>query len=133
MHQKYPHLLSPIRLGNVTFRNRMFSAPMGATDITADCSPGPRTQGFYELRAKGGAGSVTVSEVVVHPETDQSHMMHINLTTVGNLAAHTYVADAIRRHGSVPSVELSHSGQYAGTYMADKDKKASLNQWGPSD
>ena len=133
MHQKYPHLLSPIRLGNVTFRNRMFSAPMGATDITADCSPGPRTQGFYELRAKGGAGSVTVSEVVVHPETDQSPMMHINLTTVGNLAAHTYVADAIRRHGSVPSVELSHSGQYAGTYMADKDKKASLNQWGPSD
>ncbi|MCF0218560.1 MAG: FAD-dependent oxidoreductase [Muribaculaceae bacterium] len=133
MSEKYPHLLSPIRLGNVTFRNRMFSAPMGATDITADCSPGPRTQGFYELRAKGGAASVTVSEVVVHPETDQSHMMHINLTTVGNLAAHTYVADAIRRHGSVPSVELSHSGQYAGTYMADKDKKASLNQWGPSD
>ena len=49
----YPHLTSPIRLGNVTFRNRMFSAPMGATDITADCSPGPRTQGFYELRARG--------------------------------------------------------------------------------
>ena len=40
-------------------------------------------------------------------------MMHIDLTTVGNLAAHTYVADAIRRHGAVPSAELSHSGQYA--------------------
>ena len=133
MKTKYPHLLSPIKLGNITFRNRMFSAPMGATDITCDCTPGPRTQGFYELRAKGGAASVTVSEIVVHPETDQSHMLHINLTTVGNLAAHTFVADAIRRHGSVPSAELSHSGQYAGTYMADKDKKASLNQWGPSD
>ena len=133
MKSKYPHLLSPIKLGNVIFRNRIFSAPMGATDITGDCSPGPRTQGFYELRAKGGAANVTVSEIVVHPETDQSHMMHINLTTVGNLAAHTYVADAIRRHGAVPSAELSHSGQYAGTYMADKNKKASLNQWGPSD
>ena len=47
----YPHLSSPIRLGNVTFRNRMFAAPMGGTDITADCSVGPRTPGFYELRA----------------------------------------------------------------------------------
>mgnify|MGYP003295011657 CR=1 FL=1 len=130
---KYPLLNSPIQIGRVWFRNRMFSAPMGATDITPDCVPGPRTQGFYELRAKGGAGSVTVSELVVHPETDGSHMMHLDLETVGCLAAHTFVADAIRRHGSVPSIELSHSGQYAGTYMSDKNKKASLCQWGPSD
>ena len=130
---KYPLLTSPIRLGRVVFRNRMFSAPMGATDITADCSPGPRVQGFYELRAKGGAAAVTVSELVVHPETDGSHMLHLNLETVGNLAAHTFVADGIRRHGAVPSIEFSHSGQYAGTYMSDKNKKASLNQWGPCD
>lgn len=131
--EKYPHLTSPIQLGRVIFRNRMFSAPMGATDITPECNPGPRTQGFYELRAKGGAGSVTVSELVVHPETDASHMLHLNLETVGSLAAHTFLADAIRRHGAVPSIELSHSGQYAGTYMADKNKKASLCQWGPSE
>lgn len=133
MNIKYPNLLSPIKIGNVTFRHRMFSAPMGATDITADCTPGPRTQGFYELRAKGGAAAVTVSELVVHPETDGSHMLHLNLTTPGNLAAHTFVADAIRRHGAVPSIEFSHSGQYAGTYLTDKNKKASLCQWGPSD
>ena len=47
-NNKYSHLTSPIQLGKVTFRNRIFSAPMGATDITADCCPGPRTQGFYE-------------------------------------------------------------------------------------
>ena len=42
----YPHLSSPIRLGNVTFRNRMFAAPMGGTDITADCSVGPPYPGL---------------------------------------------------------------------------------------
>lgn len=133
MQTKYPHLTSPIRIGNVTFRHRMFSAPMGATDITADCCPGPRTVGFYELRAKGGAAAVTVSELVVHPETDGSHMLHLNLTTPGCLAAHTFTADAIRRHGAVPSIEFSHSGQYAGTYLSDKNKKDALCQWGPSD
>lgn len=133
MHDKYPHLLSPIQIGNVTFRNRMFSAPIGATDITADCSPGPRSQSFYELRAKGGAAAVTVSELVVHPATDGSHMLHLNLSTPGNLAAHTFLADSIRRHGAVPSIEFSHSGQYAGTYLTDKSKKDALCQWGPSD
>jgi 2,4-dienoyl-CoA reductase-like NADH-dependent reductase (Old Yellow Enzyme family)/thioredoxin reductase len=133
MTTKYPHLTSPIKLGNVTFRNRMFGAPMGATDITADCCLGPRSVGFYELRAKGGAAAVTVSELVVHPDTDGSHMLHLNLTTPGCLASHTYTADAIRRHGCVPSIEFSHSGQYAGTYMADKDKKRGLCQYGPSD
>lgn len=133
MENKYPLLTSPIKIGNVTFRNRMFSAPMGATDITADCSLGPRSVGFYELRAKGGAAAVTVSELVVHPDTDGSHMLHLNLTTPGCLASHTYTADAIRRHGCVPSIEFSHSGQYAGTYMSDKNKKQSLCQYGPSD
>ena len=133
MKTKFPHLCQPITLGRVIFRNRMFSAPMGGTDITADCSVGPRTPGFYELRAKGGAAAVTASELVVHPQTDASHMFHINLTTPGNLAGWTFLADAVARHGAVPSVELSHSGQYAGTYLVDKDKKKSLTQFGPSD
>ena len=133
MHTKYPLLTSPIKIGNVTFRHRMFAAPVGATDITADCCLGPRSVGFYELRAKGGAAAVTVSELVVHPETDGSHMLHLDLQTPGCLASHTFTADAIRRHGAIPSIEFSHSGQYAGTYLADKDKKASLCQWGPCD
>ena len=133
MKQKYPHLCSPITIGNVTFRNRMFAAPVGGTDITADCSVGPRTPAFYEMKAKGGAAAVTASELVVHPATDASHMFHLNLTTPGNLASWTWVADAIGRHGAVPSIELSHSGQYAGTYLVDKDKKKGLSQYGPSD
>ncbi len=133
MKRKYPHLSAPITLGNVTFRNRMFASPIGATDIDKDCVPGERTKAFYELRAKGGAAAVTMSELVVHPETDGSHMLHLDLATVGSLAAFTFTADAIRRHGAVPSVEFSHSGQYAGTYMADKNKKDNLTQYGPSD
>ena len=133
MERKYPHLSSPITLGNVTFRNRMFASPIGSTDIDKDCVPGERTRAFYELRAKGGAAAVTVSELVVHPETDGSHMLHLDLATVGSLAAFTFIADSIKRHGAIPSVEFSHSGQYAGTYMADKNKKQGLTQYGPSD
>lgn len=133
MKRDYPSLCKPIRIGNITLRNRMCSAPLGATDIDANGTPGPRTQGFYELRAKGGAAIVTVSELTVHPETDGSQMLKLSLKTPGQLGAFTYVADAIKRHGAVPSIELSHSGQYAGTYMVDKKKKGELCQYGPSD
>lgn len=132
MKRKYPNLCKPIQIGNVTFRNRMFSAPMGGTDITADCTIGPKSTAFYELRAKGGAGAVTVSECMVHPETDGSHAYHLDLKIVDSLASFTYTADAIRRHGAIPSVELSHSGQYAGTYLVDKNKKDNLSQYGVS-
>lgn len=132
MIRKYPNLCKPITLGRVTFRNRMFSAPMGGTDITNDGCIGPKSKAFYELRAKGGAGAVTVSECMVHPQTDGSHAYHLDPAILNSLACATYTADAIRRHGCIPSIELSHSGMYAGTYMTDKNKQKEMHQWGPS-
>lgn len=133
MIRKYPNLCKPITLGRTTFPNRIFSAPMGGTDITNDGCIGPKSTAFYELRAKGGAGAVTVSELMVHPKTDGSHAYHLDESILNSLAAATYTADAIRRHGAMPSLELSHSGMYAGTYMTDKKKQKAMNQWGPSD
>lgn len=133
MERKFPHLSAPLTVGRVTFRNRMFSAPMGGTDIENDGCIGPKSTAFYELRSKGGAAAVTVSECMVHPETDGSHAYHLDTAILNSLAAATYTADAIRRHGGMPSLELSHSGMYAGTYMTDKSKQHDLVQWSASD
>lgn len=131
MTRKYPHLCSPITLGRTTFRNRMFSAPMGGTDITNDGCIGPKSAAFYELRSKGGAAAVTVSECMVH-DSDGSHAYRLNEHILNSLASATYCADAVRRHGGIPSLELSHSGMFAGTYMTDRDKQKSLCQWSAS-
>jgi len=133
MERKYPNLCKPITLGRVTFRNRMFSAPMSGADITPDCAIGLRSTYFYEMRAKGGAAAVTVSELVVDPKTDASFMYHLNRQNPASIPSFTYTADAINRHGCVASVEFSHAGEYAGTYLLDKDKKSEMVQYGPSD
>ncbi len=132
MIKKFPNLCTPIKLAGVVFRNRIFSAPMGGTDITNDGCIGVKSTAFYELRAKGGAGAVTVSECMVHPETDGSHAYHLDEKILNSIASFAYTADAIRRHGAIPSLELSHSGMYAGTYMTDKEKQKNMCQWGPS-
>lgn len=103
MKRTFPHLCSPLTIGNVTFRNRMFSAPMGGTDITNDGCIGPKSTAFYELRARGGAAAVTVSECMVHPQTDGSHAYHLDTSILNSLASFAYTADAIRRHGPFPA------------------------------
>ena len=133
MEYRYPSLCSPIRIGNVWFRNRMFSTPMGGTDIENDGCIGPKSRAFYEYRAKGGAAAVTVSELMVHPDTDGSHAFHLHESILNSIAKAAYTADAIRRHGAVPSIELSHSGMFAGTYMTDKSKQHGLAQWSADD
>lgn len=111
MKYDYPHLCSPITIAGKTFPHRMFSAPMGGTDITNDGCIGPKSAAFYELRAKGGAAAVTVSECMVHPVTDGSHAYHLDTAVLNSLASATYAADTISRHGAVPSLELFHSGR----------------------
>lgn len=112
MIRKYPYLCSPIQIGNVTLRNRMASAPTGGTDMTPEGGIGRRSTAFFELKAKGGASVVTVSEVVVHPETDASPNFHLDAVTPGLLGGFAYTADAVRRHGAIASLELSHGGRY---------------------
>ena len=133
MERRYPNLCKPLQVGRVTFRNRMFSTPMGGTDIENDGCIGPKSKAFYEYRAKGGAAAVTVSELMVHPATDGSHAYHLDESILNSIAKAAYTSDAIRRHGAIPSMELSHSGMFAGTYMTDKAKQHGLAQWSADD
>ena len=126
MIRQYPNLCKPITLGRVTFRNRMFSTPMGGTDITNDGCIGPKSTAFYELRAKGGAGAVTVSELMVRPETDASHAYHLDERILNSLACTTYTADAIRRHGAIPSLELSL--RHVCRHLHDRQGKAEVHR-----
>ena len=105
MEYRYPLLCSPITIGNVTFRNRMFSAPMSGAEITADCCIGRSSRAFYELRALGGAGAVCVSELMVHPETDGSHAFHLDPAVPGSIPS--FVAAKVPSWLALPSGKSS--------------------------
>ena len=50
----YPHLFSPVRIGNLELRNRLVMSPMETCYGTRDGLPSPRTIAYYEARARGG-------------------------------------------------------------------------------
>lgn len=110
---KYPHLYSPIILGNTVFRNRIFGAPTGAQDLTPDGFPVPDTCSYYELKARGGAASVTVGECMVDSRRGMGGEHHFALDDPMSLASMSALAEAISRHGAVASVELQHAGMFA--------------------
>jgi 2,4-dienoyl-CoA reductase-like NADH-dependent reductase (Old Yellow Enzyme family) len=88
---------------------------------------------FYEQRAKGGAAAVTISECVVHPKTGKSHSVHIDLNAPGGIRGFSLASNAIRRHGAIASIELSHGGMYGGADSLDKSSLSGAKRYGPSD
>ena len=132
MTRKYPNLCSPLKIGNVTLRNRMVSAPMTFPDIPPEGYVTKEAAAFYELRAKGGAAVVTLSECIVHIKTGMSHSRHINLQDEGVLAGLTEAARSIKRHGALANVELSHGGKYGGVDLAKDLRGKTYVRYGPS-
>jgi 2,4-dienoyl-CoA reductase-like NADH-dependent reductase (Old Yellow Enzyme family) len=113
MKRKFPHLSSPIQVGGITLRNRMTCAPMAFPEITPEGYLNKEAEAFYELRAQGGAASVTVSEAIVHMATGKSHGRQINLQDKEVLPGLANMARALKRHGAAASIELSHGGKYS--------------------
>ncbi|MDR2358102.1 MAG: FAD-dependent oxidoreductase [Oscillospiraceae bacterium] len=130
--QKYPYLSSPLRVGNVILRNRMCSAPMGFPYITKDGLVTNELIAFYELRAKGGAAAVTVSEAVTHP-TGKSHGRLLSLYADGALQGLTDLARAIKRHGAAASIELNHGGMYSEMDIPLDGRDEGILKYGPSE
>lgn len=113
MKRKFPNLFSPLKIGNITLKNRIISAPMTFPILTADGCLTPEAIAFYELRAKGGAAVVTVSELIVHGATGKYYPVQVLSDAPNSKDTLATAARAVKRHGAIPSMEICHGGKYA--------------------
>ncbi len=118
---KYPHLFSPIKVGNVVFRNRIFASPTGWVDIKSDCTLGDNAIDYYAEKAKGGAASVCIGECQVDRPRGSRGEKCVDLLNPFNMFYLGRIADKIKRHGAVASAELSHCGRYGGKLMGPSE------------
>ncbi len=132
MERKFPHLSSPIQIGNLYLRNRMFSPPVSFPNITPEGHITPQAMDFYEQRAKGGAAVITISEAIAHIATGKSHARHLDLLEPFSLGPLTEVARKIKRHGAAASIELSHGGRFSMVDTIDKATNGVPEKFGPS-
>ena len=124
MARKFSNLFSPLKIGGLTMKNRIISAPMTYPILTSDGCLTPEAAAFYELRAKGGAAVVTVSELIVDGKNGKYYPVQVTIDAPSAKDSLAAAARAVRRHGAIASMELSHGGRFALT-----DGPA----WGPVD
>jgi len=128
--EKFPHLLAPIKIGGVMFRNRMFAAPLGSAEVIADGQPSMDTVLVLERKAIGGAAAVNWGEVDVDPEEFQEGRWPREITRNSNYNF-ARLASKVKRHGAVPCVELCFSGAHSRFYGIGAGGKTTA--WGPVD
>ncbi len=111
MNHPYQTMLTPIRIGGVLFRNRVFAAPTGL-QACQDGRPNPTEAAIahFEGRAKAGAACVTcvgASIFPVDPARRKAFWDVYDPIAVNDLA---HLARRIHLHGARASMELGVSG-----------------------
>ena len=107
---KYPHLFSPIRLGDTLFRNRLFGAPIGYEYLSSQNHPLEETIAFFERKAVGGAATVNYGSGAVDSKRGVIGLSNPYLDDPTALPPLYRLASAINRHGAVAAIELAHFG-----------------------
>lgn len=108
--QAFPHLFSPIQIGQLTVKNRIYSPPHAPGFTDRFSLPTDRLIAYWEAKAAGGTGMVATGVTAIHATTGMiPPFAHPRFTETYGRAA-----DAVRRHGSHFVVQLWHGGAQAG-------------------
>ena len=110
---RFENLLSPIQVGSVRLKNRMYK-PAAGTKLFKDSDGYVTEKGMllYEAWAKGGVGCVVVESPAIADE--------LSVDTIGKYAINDdkfipglrQLADRIRKHDSLAFLQLYHAGQW---------------------
>lgn len=106
-------LFEPIRIGAIQVKNRIVMAPM-TTHYAVDGYVSDRMVRFYERRAKGGAGLITIEDGIVDYPIGSNTDCPLAIDHDRYLAGLSKLADVIRANGAVSVMQLSHAGRRAG-------------------
>ena len=126
-HPQYPNLYSPIKIGTLTLKNRIISAPSSQGDVESDGTLGKHNIAYYARKAKGGASLVTIGDGIVHP-TGQNHPAQVRLYTDNCLPSLTRCAEEIHKYNALASYQLSHGG-----IVCDPEFIGGERPYGPSE
>ena len=121
MKTKYPHMFSPITIGGVTFKNRIWSAPAGAHLLYGkEGYPNDHVVAYYANKAKGGSANITVSaqNMDIYQEYDNVHA-HENIFDSENHRFWNHLTDAIHFYGAKASLELLGFSYHGRNYKGE--------------
>ena len=120
-------LLQPGRIGGLALRNRIVMAPMGSNFAESDGSCGERIQAYYEARARGGAGLLTMGVCAVAFPAGTAEPYQVGVSHDDFIPGLAALARRVHAHGARIAMQLQHAGK-----TATRDLAAGREMWVPS-
>ena len=111
MTNAFSHLFSPLTIGPLTVKNRIFST--GHMTMMIDGGvPNDDFVAYHEARAAGGAGLIITEAARIHSSTSTSDLAIDGLSD-NCIAGYAKTADVVHGHGCAVFGQLSHGGRSA--------------------
>ena len=117
----YPHVFTPLRVGNLTLKNRIQWTPMVSALSTAYGEATPEYVDFIRMQARTGVGLVTIGATAVDEVNGQDYPGELLITRDECIGGLYKITDAAHRHGAKISVEMCHGGRGADINIAKTD------------
>ncbi len=112
-HPDYPHLFSPIRIGNFVVPNRICHVPTDISSANADGSVNQRVITYHEQVAKGGCGFIIVGASTPDRATGRPTVTCLSVDEDPMIPGLAELAEAMHRHGAACAVQIQHPGRQA--------------------
>ena len=120
---KFSNMFSPIQIGSVTVPNRFVVPPMGNNFANTDGTLSERSLAYYQSRAKGGFGLITIESTVVYKEAKGGPRKPC-LFSDETVDSFRKVADACHEYGAKVSIQLQHAGPEGNSALTGYSLKA---------
>src|SRR3989442_12728628 len=106
-------LFSPIQVGRLTLKNRIYSS--GHAEAMAEGGrPGERLRRYHEAKARGGCAlTIFGCSSSVHPSSPAAAWKQIANHDDSIIPAYRAIADAVHGHGCLVFTQLTHLGRRA--------------------
>jgi len=112
MNPKYPHLLSPAKIGKVELRNRVVMAAMGMSQ-SSEGFVNTAVLNHYAQRAKGGVGGVIVEVTCVDTPLGLNTKGMLVIDDDKYIPGMAQLASVIHEGGAKAFLQISHTGRGA--------------------
>jgi 2,4-dienoyl-CoA reductase-like NADH-dependent reductase (Old Yellow Enzyme family)/thioredoxin reductase len=112
-HPTYPHLFSPIRIGNFDAPNRICHVPTDISSANADGSVSRRVITYHEELAKGGCGFIIVGAATPDRATGRPTVNCLSVDEDPMIPGLSELAESMHRHGAKCAVQIQHPGRQA--------------------
>jgi 2,4-dienoyl-CoA reductase-like NADH-dependent reductase (Old Yellow Enzyme family)/thioredoxin reductase len=105
---EFKHIFTPLKIGRLTVKNRIETAPAMPFLATMDCDVSRELIEWERTLAKGGAAIVTIGDSPIYDELASGVGHILNLGTDKIIPGLNKLAEVIQRYGAKASIELTN-------------------------